>query len=221
MDLTTDASSIKLFDCLPDELLEKIFFSLSYHLPLTPNNHVRLESNSYYFDYSIQQPLLKQTHTELVQVSLVCRRFHRIISTPHFWEKKCRQEHVLLPNQCLPTDFIAYEKLYINNPFHPSFNLLKDNNWRKSKHTISQIEPVPIGSHRLYDEFNRLSPCRVTSYTRGQFFQRDVQLPCKGPGSTDVSYSKNVRHSERSLLLVATVDFLKHVIIFPFTITKN
>jgi len=191
MDSTADVSPINLFDRLPDELLEKIFFSLSYYLPLTPNNHVHLESNSYYFDYSIQQPLLKQNHTELLQVSLVCRRFHQIISASRFWEHKCRQEHVLLSNQIFPTDFTAYEKLYTNNPFHPSFNLLQDNNWTKSKHSVSQIEPVPIGSHRLYDEFNRLSPCRVTSYTKAEFFQRDVHLPCKGPESVEVSYSKN------------------------------
>jgi hypothetical protein len=188
---TTYDLPINPFDRLSDELLEKIFFSVSYDLPLTPNNHARLESNSYYFDYSIQQPLLKQNHTDLVQVSLVCRRFHQIINAPHFWKQKCRQEHVLLPNQQLPTGFTAYEKLYINNPFHPSFNLLEDNNWRRSEYTDSQIEPIPIGSHRLYDEFNRLSPCRVTSYGVAQFFQRDVQLLCKGSGSAEVSYSIN------------------------------
>jgi hypothetical protein len=191
MDSTADASPINLFNRLPNELLEKIFFSLTYYLPLTPNNHVRLESNSYYFDYSIQQPLLKQNHTELLQVSLVCRRFHQIISTPRFWERKCRQEHILLSNQNFSIDFTAYEKLYINNPFHPAFNLLEDNNWTKSEYSVSQIEPIPLGSHRLYDEFNRLSPCRATSYTKAKFFQRNVQLPCKGSELTEVSYSKN------------------------------
>lgn len=187
MTTTTDVSFINHFDRLPDELLEKIFFSFNSPPPLTPNNHVRLEFNSYYFDYLIQQPLLKQTHAELLQASLVCRRFYKIIKSSNFWERNCRQEHVLLPNQHLPTDFTAYEKIYVNNPFHPSYNLLKENKWTKSKRTNSQIEPIPFGSHRLYDEFNRLSPCRVTSYTLGEFFQRDVQLPCPGSGFNDVS----------------------------------
>jgi hypothetical protein len=197
MNTTSDVSPINQFDLLPDELLEKIFFSLGHRLLLISNNHVRVEPNSYYFDYSIQKPILKQTHIELSQASLVCRRFYRIIKAPHFWEQKCRQEHVLLPSQCLPIDFTAYEKLYVNNPFHPSFNLLEDNKWSRSKHADSQIEPVPAGSHRLYDEFNRLSPCRATSYTTAHFFQRDIRLPCRGPGSTDVSYPVKCRTSRR------------------------
>ncbi|CAF1214264.1 unnamed protein product [Adineta steineri] len=186
MDTTTTTNlSINQFDCLPDEILEKIFSSLSTHLPLTPNNHVRLNAHSYYFDYSMQKPLLKQTHAELSQVSLVCRRFYRIIKARQFWEQQCRLEYILLPDQHFPVDFDAYEKIYVNNPFHPSFNLLQDNKWFKSRRTNSKIELVPIGSYRLYDEFNRLSPCRVTSYTLAQFFQRDIQLPCEGPGSND------------------------------------
>ncbi|CAF2993028.1 unnamed protein product [Rotaria sp. Silwood2] len=51
-----------------------------------------------------------------------------------------------------------------------------ENKWRKSSYTDSRIEFIPVGSDRLYDEFNRLSSCRVTSYTWGQFFQRDIQL---------------------------------------------
>ena len=62
MNTFTDISVINYFDCLPDELLENIFLSITYSLPLTPNNHVQLEDNSFYFDYSIQQPLLKQIH---------------------------------------------------------------------------------------------------------------------------------------------------------------
>ncbi|CAF1387372.1 unnamed protein product [Adineta steineri] len=186
MDTTiTTNLSISQFDCLPDEILEKIFSSLSTHLEFTPNNHVRLNAHSYYFDYSMQKPLLKQTHTELSQVLLVCRRFYRIIKARQFWEQQCRLEHILLPDQHFPVDFDAYEKIYVNNPFHPSFNLLQDKKWFKSRRTESKIELVPIGSYRLYDEFNRLSPCRVTSYTLAQFFQRDIQLPCEGPGSND------------------------------------
>jgi hypothetical protein len=201
MNTTTDPSFINHFSRLPDELLEKIFFLTNYPLLLTPNNHAPPELNSYYFDYSIQQPLLKQTHVELLRVSLVCRRFYQIIKSCHFWERKCRQEHVLLPNQHLPTDFTAYEKLFVNNPFHPAFNLLHDNNWKKSKDTKSQIELIPIGSHRLYDEFNRLSPCRVTSHRMGEFFQRDVQLPCRGSNFNDVSYFMKYSFSWRVFLL--------------------
>ncbi|CAF4752910.1 unnamed protein product [Rotaria sp. Silwood1] len=47
---------------------------------------------------------------------------------------------------------------------------------RFGAHSNSQIEFIPIGSNRLYDEFKRLSNCRVTSYTWGHFFQRDIQL---------------------------------------------
>ena len=56
-----------------DELLETIFYLVGDQLPLTPHNHVRLEdSNTYYFDYSLQQPVLKKTHAEIFRLSQVC-----------------------------------------------------------------------------------------------------------------------------------------------------
>ena len=187
MDTTSDNSSIHSFNDLPDELVEQIFILVYYPLPFTSNNHVRLDFNSSYFDYSVQQPLLKQTHVDLCRLSLVCRRFYQIIKSPHFWQKKCQRDHVLLPHQHLPNDFIAYNKLYVNNPFHLSSNLLENQNWRKSRYSMSQIEPVPHGAYRLYDEFHRITPCRATSYTLAKFFQRDIPLPCTGPGSSEVN----------------------------------
>ena len=183
---TVDAREVDPFERLPDELLEKIFVSLGSSPSLTSTNHVRLEPNSLYFDYSVQQTLLKQTHAELVRVSRVCRRFYHIIKARQFWKRLCRHEHVLLPHQRLPPKFTAYETLYVNNPFHPSFNLLKDSQWRKSRLLYSQIERLPIGCDRLYDEFQRLSPCRATSYLAQKFTQRDVQLLATGPRSTEV-----------------------------------
>jgi hypothetical protein len=204
MATTTDLSHINHFDRLPDELVEKIFFLMNYSLPLTTNNHVRLGNDSFYFDYSIQKPLLKQTHTALIQASLVCHRFYQIIKSPHFWEQKGRLEHVLPPSLSLPSNFTACEKLFVNNPFHPSFNLLEESNWRKTPYTTSEIQLVPIGCQRLYDEFNRVSPCRVTSYTRAEFVQRDVQLLCKEP---DVSYSINLLPTAISVFYTKSLTF--------------
>ncbi|CAF2033032.1 unnamed protein product [Rotaria magnacalcarata] len=170
------ASDMSYFDRLPNELLEQIFLSLCHLPPVTKTNHVPITLHSLYFDYSIQQPLLKQTHTDLLSISLVCRRFYQILKSPAFWQQKCLHDYVLLPTQHFPTSFTPYEKLYINNPFHPSFNLIKENKWTKSQNTNSQVEFIPRGSNRLYDEFNRLSICRVTSYTWGKFIQRDIQL---------------------------------------------
>ena len=183
---TTDASELDPFARLPDELLEKIFVSLGSSPPLTPTNHVRLGPHSMYFDYSVQQVLLGQMHTEMVRVALVCRRFYHIIKAKQFWEQLCRREHVLLPNQHFPAEFTAFETLYVSNPFHPSFNLLEESQWRKSRSARSQIERIPIGCDRLYDEFNRLSPCRVTSHMSARFIQRDVQLLATDPSSAEV-----------------------------------
>ncbi|CAF1316447.1 unnamed protein product [Adineta ricciae] len=164
------------FDKLPDELLEKIFSSFQARLPLERFNHAFREDNAYYFNYSLQQPLLKQTHKDISNLSLVCRRFHQIIHARGFWERKCRDEHVLLPDQHFPEQFAAYEQLYVNNPFHPAYNLLKSDRWTKSNGGQSRIENDPCGSHRLYDEFGRLAPCRVTSYIFTTFRQRRVNL---------------------------------------------
>lgn len=164
------------FDRLPDELVEQIFLSLHYLPPLTENNHVRISSSSLYYDYSIQQPLLKQTYVDLLSMSLVCRRFHKILKSSAFWLRKCLYDYVFLPTQNFPADFTAYEKLYINNPFHPSYNLIEESKWRKAYNTRSRLEPIPCGSDRLYDEFNRLSVCRVTSYTWANFFQRNIPI---------------------------------------------
>ncbi|UJR10485.1 hypothetical protein I4U23_014689 [Adineta vaga] len=182
---TNDASFMNQFDILPDELIEKIFFSFEAQLPLSQHNHVRLEDNTFYFDYSLQQPILRTVHNEIHNISLVCRRFYRIIHSSRFWERKGRQDHILLPNQHFSVDFNAYEKLYVNNPFHPAYNLIETNRWTKSRGAHSQIEYVPIGSYRLYDEFNRLSSCRVTSHTLAKFFQRNVPLFYPGLRSTN------------------------------------
>ena len=179
---TTDKAALSNpFDLLPDELLENIFSTFGELPVLSPHNHARSASNGSFFDYAIQQPLLKKNHRTLVDVSQVCRRFYRIISSPYFWEQKCRHEHVLLPEQQFPPEFVAYDKLYVQNPFHPLFNLIDDNKWRKGGYSDSQIEPVPHGSKRLYDEFDRLSPCRVTSYSRATFRQEDIRLPNENP----------------------------------------
>ena len=183
--MTTDTNH---FNWLPDEVLEQIFLSIRRLPPLTENNHVRIPPNSLYFDYSIQQPFLKQTHADLFAVSLVCRRFQYILKSPLFWERKCRYDYVMQSTQNFPPEFTAYEKLYVHNPFHPSFNLIEENKWRKSRYSNSQIEFIPLGSHRLCDEFNRLSPCRVTSHTWGEFFQRNIQLLSKKYSWNDVSY---------------------------------
>jgi hypothetical protein len=182
------ADELDPFVRLPDELLEKIFHSLGTVPPLTPTNHIGLGPNSIYFDYSIQQVLLKATHTDLRHVALVCRRFYQIIRGKQFWKQLCGREHVLLPDQHFPSEFTAYELLYVSNPFHPSFNFLADRNWRKSKDAQSQIERIPIGCDRLYDEFNRLSPCRVTSHVPAEFTQRGVQLLSLDPRSVEVRH---------------------------------
>lgn len=180
------------FDKLPDELLEKIFSSFQARLSLERFNHARREDNAYYFDYSLQQPLLKQAHKDISNLTLVCRRFHQIIHAGGFWERKCRNEHVLLPDQHFPEQFTAYEQLYVNNPFHPAYNLLKADRWTKSYGGQSRIENVPSGSHRLYDEFGRLSPCRATSYTSTTFWQRQVNLSYAELCLNNVSFLRNM-----------------------------
>jgi F-box-like len=133
--------SINLFDRLPDELIEMIFLVSSDKPMSTPYNHVRLPSNEIYFDYSIHQPLLQRNHQQLLLISQVCRRFYNIIKSSHFWEKKSRREHVLLAEDRFPEDFIGYDRLYLNNPFHRSFNFLDTFNWTRQGNdcTINSI----------------------------------------------------------------------------------
>lgn len=167
---------MSVFDCLPDELLEQVFLAVGNLPSPTNNNHIRTSPNSLYFDYSIQQSLSKETHSSLRSISLVCRRFYRILRSSDFWERKCRHDYILLPTNTFPSEFNDYEKLYISNPFHPSFNFIIEDKWRKSPGSDTQIELVPIGAHRLVDDFGRFSSCRATSYSWAHIHQRDIQL---------------------------------------------
>ena len=164
------------FDRLPDELVEKIFSCFSNSPPLQPHNHVRSPPNTFYFDYSLQHPFLEDNHAQLRRLAQVCRRFHRIIQSADFWERKCRKEYLLQPDESFPEDFIDYEKLYIYNPFHPSFNYIEENRWRKDRYSSTRFELTPNGTSRLYDDFNRSMPCRVTSHMPAFYYQ--MNIPC-------------------------------------------
>lgn len=193
-----EKSSINYFDRLPDEIVERIFSCFNECPPCEPHNHVRSSPNTFYFDYSLQKPFLKRNHANLFPLSEVCRRFYRIIKSSDFWERKCREDHILQPDQHLPEEFTDYEKLYVYNPFHPAFNLIEESRWRKDPHSESRIEKRPVGTAALYDDFGRLTPCRATSHMPATFYQRRIPLYEKRIGSDYVSLTIELRPSLRN-----------------------
>lgn len=175
-----------LFDLLPDEIVQRILSNITENPILTEHNHVRKPANGLFFDYSIQQPFLKQSHAALMKISSVCHRFHMLIKSKHFWILLNRKDHVLSKCVELPENFDDYEKLYVCNPFHPDFNLILSDNWFKRDYSLTSIEASPAGAHKLFDQFNRLLNCLVTSYQTA-IMKQSLKLSGENSGLEHVS----------------------------------
>lgn len=165
-----------IFDAIPDEILEKIFLYFQEIPNLTHNNHIRLSSKSLCIDYELQQPYLKQNHAELLQIAYVCRRFNHIIKSQSFWSQKCFYDHVLMPTQDFTDVKVDYERLYVYNPFHPTFNFIKPDRWSRPLGALHYIERFPDQCVPLLDRFQRVSRCRITSYESPGFSQSNIPL---------------------------------------------
>ncbi|CAF3501698.1 unnamed protein product [Rotaria socialis] len=181
------ANSVNPFDCLPDELIEHIFFAIIYSPPVEPYNHVNnIASSTFYFSHSLHEPYLRHTYKDLTSLELVCRRFYNLLRSSTFWLQKCHRDHVAIGNEPLAISTgIDFRRLYFSNPFHPDYNLLNLNNSNQDQ--VNQFwtpnvsrEETPVGSDLLYDEFGLVSSCYATSYAWGQYQRDNVQLLRKG-----------------------------------------
>ncbi|CAF1024376.1 unnamed protein product, partial [Didymodactylos carnosus] len=189
-------SSINHFNELPDELVQNILIKIGHKLESTSNNYVLCQydtiKTSYYYDYEIQKPFLQQTLKYLLNVMLVCKRFHSIINSNLFWLQKCLNDHLISSKQdlnILIKNNVQFIELYKFNPFHYGHNFVKnpcgqlglqhwsigDEGTNSFNYRASQsvdVEQQPGGSDDLLDEFNRSCSCFVTSYYWGRIEQK-------------------------------------------------
>lgn len=184
------ANSSNSFDCLPNELIEYIFLSVLYPIPIESFNHVNHRPSVFYFSHTLHEPYLRQTFKDLTSLERVCRRFYNILRTPTFWIRKCQCDDVSLVNtQLAISSNVDFRRLYFSNPFHPDYNRLDFDNNNKIIDRYEQnenwgpgvaLERTPIGSDLLYDAFGLLSSCYATSYSWGQYQRNNIQLLRKG-----------------------------------------
>lgn len=174
------------FDCLPDEIIEYIFFLIVDSPPIEPFNHVNISPSLFYFSYNLHEPYLRQTFKNFLLLELVCRRFHKLIRSSRFWQKKCHYDYLPIVNKSLAvSQGIDFRRLYFSNPFHPDYNLLNFYDKRNVRRTSFcnrwiYVEETPAGCDLLYDEFGKISSCYATSFDWGQYHRDNIQLIRKG-----------------------------------------